>query len=167
MGVTAAAGEKRATLDVRVAKAAELVNGSDDHFIVWHDLEDERRAINAAIPDAVDVFGAQDLELREQRVIDFSDGKFRVLATKPQLSGSGCNFQRHCHRAVFVGVGFKFNDFIQAVHRIHRFLQTEQVHRHHPRGIGARDRGNPHDQVASTSTTDRAHVRRVTRVRTR
>ena len=127
MGVTAAAGEKRATLDVRVAKAAELVNGSDDHFIVWHDLEDERRAINAAIPDAVDVFGAQDLELREQRVIDFSDGKFRVLATKPQLSGSGCNFQRHCHRAVFVGVGFKFNDFIQAVHRIHRFLQTEQV----------------------------------------
>ena len=127
MGVTAAAREKRATLDVRVAKAAELVNGSDDHFIVWHDLEDERRAINAAIPDAVDVFGAQDLELREQRVIDFSDGKFRVLATKPQLSGSGCNFQRHCHRAVFVGVGFKFNDFIQAVHRIHRFLQTEQV----------------------------------------
>jgi hypothetical protein len=39
------------------------------------------------------------------------------------LAGAGCNFQRHCHKAVFVGIGFKFNDFIQAIHRIQRFLQ--------------------------------------------
>ena len=43
------------------------------------------------------------------------------------MSGSGCNFQKHCHRAIFLGIDYEFNDFIQAVHRIYRFLQTEQV----------------------------------------
>lgn len=43
------------------------------------------------------------------------------------MSGSGCNFQKHCHRAVFLGIDYKFNDFIQAIHRIYRFLQQEQV----------------------------------------
>lgn len=128
LGVTDAAREKRDTLDARVAKAAEIVNASpDDHFILWHDLEDERRAIKRALPDAVEVYGSLDLDVREQRVIDFSQGRIRLLATKPELSGSGCNFQRHCHRAVFVGVGFSFNDFIQAIHRIQRFQQPHRV----------------------------------------
>ena len=123
-----AAREKRDTMPARIAKACELVTEApDDHFILWHDLEDERRAIKAAIPDAVEVYGSQDLDEREQRIIDFSDGRFRILATKPSLSGSGCNFQRHCHRAVFVGVGFSFNDFIQSIHRIQRYQQTHTV----------------------------------------
>lgn len=128
MGVAQASREKRATLDARVAKMAEIVAESpSDHFILWHDLEDERRAIKRALPEAIEVFGTLDLEIREQRIIDFSDGKMRLLATKPELSGSGCNFQRHCHRAIFVGVGFKFNDFVQAVHRIQRFQQPHPV----------------------------------------
>lgn len=128
LGVKDAAREKRETIDVRVEKMAEIVNEfPEDHFILWHDLEDERRAIKRALPEAVEVFGSLDIDIREQRVIDFSDGHSRLLATKPELSGSGCNFQRHCHRAVFVGVGFKFNDFFQSLHRIHRFLQPERV----------------------------------------
>lgn len=128
LGVTGAAKEKRDSLDARVATATEIVVGSSgDHFILWHDLEDERRAIKRALPEVVEVFGSLDLDTREQRVIDFSDGHIRLLATKPELSGSGCNFQRHCHRAVFVGVGFQFNDFIQAVHRIQRFQQLHPV----------------------------------------
>lgn len=128
LGVVTAAREKRETLGSRVAKAAELVAAApDDHFVLWHDLEDERRAIKAAIPDAVEVFGSLDLEEREQRIIDFSEGRTRLLATKPILSGSGCNLQRHCHRAIFVGVDFRFNDFWQACHRLHRFQQPEPV----------------------------------------
>jgi hypothetical protein len=128
LGVKEASREKRDTLDARVAKAAEIVSASlADHFLLWHDLEDERRAIKRALPEAVEVYGTLDLDERERRVIAFSDGEVRLLATKPELSGSGCNFQRHCHRAIFVGVGFKFNDFIQAIHRIHRFLQQHRV----------------------------------------
>lgn len=128
LGVVGAAREKRETLAARVAKMAELVAESPaEHFILWHDLEDERRAIKRALPDAVEVFGTLDLDVREQRIIDFSEGRSRLLATKPEISGSGCNFQRHCHRAIFVGVGFDFNDFYQAVHRIHRFQQDYPV----------------------------------------
>ena len=128
LGVAQASAEKRDTLPARVAKAAELVaEAPADHFIVWHDREDERRAITHAIAGVTEVYGTLDLDEREQRIIDFSEGRRRLLATKPILSGSGCNFQRHCHRAIFVGVDFKFNDFIQAVHRVHRFQQDRPV----------------------------------------
>ena len=128
MSLQAAAQEKRESITARVQKAKEIVDSDPEaHFILWHDLEDERRAIKKAIQEAVEVYGSLDLELRERRVVDFSEGKSRILATKKEISGSGCNFQRHCHRAIFVGIDYEFNDFIQAIHRIYRFLQTERV----------------------------------------
>lgn len=128
LSLSSAARAKRQTMTERIAKAKELVDLSpEDHFVLWHDLEDERHEIKRQIPEAIEVYGSQDLDERERRIVDFSDGKHRILATKPILSGSGCNFQRHCHREIFVGVGFKFNDFIQSIHRVYRFLQTERV----------------------------------------
>jgi DNA modification methylase len=123
-----AAKEKRDSIEARVAKMASIVNeNSEEHFIIWHDLEDERHAIKRALPGTVDIYGSQDIELREQRVIDFSDGRIKLFATKKELSGSGCNFQRYCHRAIFLGIDYEFNDFIQAIHRVYRFLQTKKV----------------------------------------
>ena len=58
----------------------------------------------AALPDAVSVWGSQDLEERERRIVSFGDGGYRVLSTKPVIAGSGCNFQRHCHREIFAGI---------------------------------------------------------------
>lgn len=119
---------KRDSIISRVAKAAEIVKESpDDHFLLWHDLEEERHEIKRQIPEAVDIYGSMDIETREQRVIDFAEGKTKLFATKKILSGSGCNFQKHCHRAIFTGIDYKFNDFIQAVHRVYRFLQPENV----------------------------------------
>jgi DNA modification methylase len=127
-GVVSAAREKRDSLSARIAKMMEIrAEAPEEHRILWHDLEAERAAIEDAIPDVVSVYGAQDLDTREQAIIDFSDGRFRELAAKPVIAGSGCNFQRHCWWAVFVGIGFKFNDFIQAIHRIQRFLQRHTV----------------------------------------
>lgn len=128
IGVQDAAREKRDSLPARVAKLQEIrTEDLDAHRILWHDLEDERRAIEKAVPDAMSVYGTQDLEEREQTIIDFSDGKFRELAAKPVIAGAGCNFQRHCAWAVFLGIGFKFRDFIQAIHRIQRFGQSRRV----------------------------------------
>lgn len=124
-----AAAEKNRSIEARVNKAKEIINSASpgEHFILWHDLEAERHAIKKAIPEAVDIYGSMNYDERERRVIDFSDGKTRIFATKKSLSGAGCNFQRHCHRAIFVGIDYNFNDFIQAIHRIYRFLQPEQV----------------------------------------
>lgn len=131
LGVQQASGEKRDSLDARVAKMVEILQADPgSSYILWHDLEDERHAIQKAMPQAVSVYGSQDLDEREQAIVDFSDGKFQYLSAKPVIAGSGCNFQRHCHKAVFVGIGFKFNDFIQAIHRVQRFLQAHPVEIH-------------------------------------
>jgi DNA modification methylase len=126
------AREKRDSLADRIARAKTIIDagGPDRHWIIWHDLEDERRAIEQAFPDAVTVYGSQDLDEREQLIADFSDGKYRTLATKPIIAGSGCNFQRHCHSAIYLGIGYKFNDFLQSVHRLYRFLQAHEVEIH-------------------------------------
>lgn len=126
-----AAKEKRDSLDIRIDKMMEIINSDkENHYVIWHHLENERHAINKALPECVDVYGSQDYELREKRILDFANGKEKYLSTKPSIAGSGCNFQRHCHKAIFVGINYEFNDFIQAVHRIYRFLQTEQVEIH-------------------------------------
>lgn len=119
---------KRESIVQRVAKAKEIIEAHpDESFILWHDLEEERNEIKRQIPEAVAIWGSMDYDTREKKVIDFSDGKIKLFATKKILSGSGCNFQRYCHRAIFIGIDYKFNDFIQAVHRIYRFLQPEEV----------------------------------------
>lgn len=128
MSLTEASREKTASISRRVQKAKEIIDSEpDEHFILWHDREAERHEIKRIIPEAVDIYGSMDYDERERRVIDFSEGRTRIFATKKELSGSGCNFQRHCRRAIFVGIDYDFNDFIQAIHRIYRFLQKGQV----------------------------------------
>lgn len=127
-GLKDAAKIKRESIVQRVSKCKEIINKNpDDSFILWHDLEEERHEIKRQIEGVTDIYGSMDLDTREQRVIDFAEGKIKLFATKKILSGSGCNFQKHCHHAIFIGIDYKFNDFIQAVHRIYRFLQTEDV----------------------------------------
>lgn len=132
VGLKDSAETKRETIVKRIHRASEIIkaNEPEKHWLVWHDLEAERSAIEKAIPEARTVFGSQDLDLREDLIMGFSRGEYRILATKPIIAGSGCNFQRHCSDAIFLGVGYKFNDFIQAIHRIHRFQQPEQVNIH-------------------------------------
>lgn len=160
MGLQDASREKRDSMPARIAKTAEIVAAdTESHWLLWHDLEDERRALEQAVPDVVSVYGSQDLELREQHVADFGDGRISRLATKPSLSGSGCNFQRHCHKAVFTGIGYDFNDFIQAIHRIQRFQQPHPVEIHIVYSEAEREvlkvlqqKWHQHDQMIETMT---------------
>lgn len=128
IGLPEAAREKRESVDARVAKMMELrAKDPDAHRILWHDTELERRAISKAISSSVSVYGSQDLELREEHIRAFSDGEVQELSTKPVIAGSGCNLQRHCNWAIYLGIGYKFNDFIQSIHRLQRFGQTKPV----------------------------------------
>ena len=132
VGLKAGAEIKRESIDLRVQKACDIINAGDSekHWLVWHDLEAEREAIEEFIPQAKTVYGSQDLDEREDLILSFGRGEYRILATKPIIAGSGCNFQHACADAIFLGVGYKFNDFIQAIHRIHRFQQKRRVNIH-------------------------------------
>ncbi|HET8885582.1 MAG TPA: DNA methyltransferase [Salinimicrobium sp.] len=123
-----ASAEKRETIDMRVKKAFEIVQQEENQYsnwILWHHLEDERRAIEKQFKEGYanvrSVFGAQTNALKEQLLGDYSEGKYQILATKASIAGSGSNFQHVCHKQIWVGIDDKFNDFIQGVHRTYRF----------------------------------------------
>lgn len=123
------AKEKRLSLEHRVNKMNEIVkNNPTDNFVIWHHLESERHLIQSVLgKECKSVWGSQNIDEREDYLIGFSEGKYKYLSTKPEIAGSGCNFQYFCNRAIFVGIDYKFNDFIQAIHRIYRFMQDKQV----------------------------------------
>ncbi len=123
--------EKSETVDLRVNKALEIVNknGKHDNWILWHHLEKERTAIEKTFSsfNLKSIYGSQTNTEKEQRLNDFKHGQYQVLSTKPKIAGSGCNFQKTCCKMIFAGIDYKFNDFIQAVHRIYRFKQEKEV----------------------------------------
>jgi hypothetical protein len=128
MGVSEASREKRESIPGRLAKLQEIrAEDPDAHRLIWHDLEAERHALEEAIPGIATVYGSQDWPSREAAMLSFRDGQIKELAAKPVMLGGGVNFQRHCHWSVFLGIGHKFRDFIQAIHRLQRFGQTQRV----------------------------------------
>jgi len=143
-GVKEASAETRATVGERLSEVKKILEqdqelkheghkeheGKPKHWIIWHHQESERKAIEKELPEAVTVYGSQEIEEREQKIMDFAHGKYRVLATKPVIAGSGCNFQYYCHSNIFMGVDYKFKDFIQAIHRTYRFQQEQDVEVH-------------------------------------
>lgn len=122
--------EKSDSIDIRVNKAFEIVNQQPDKsWILWHHLEAERAAIEKKFKpfNIKSVHGSQKNHEKENLLIGFKNGEYQILASKPKIAGSGCNFQRACHNMIFVGIDYKFNDFIQAIHRCYRFRQTDEV----------------------------------------
>jgi hypothetical protein len=127
-GLSQAAAEKRDSLADRIAKMKAIIAESpNEHFLIWCDLEKERKAIHKALPECTSVYGTQKWEEREAAVMGFANGTIPYLSSKASMLGQGCNFQKHCHRAIFVGIGYKFALFAQAMHRIYRFLQEQPV----------------------------------------
>jgi hypothetical protein len=120
---------RRTSMADRVADCAAIVNADAEPWVVWCDLNAEGDALTAAIPGAVQIAGADSVEVKEQRLADFAAGKFRVLVSKPSICGFGLNWQ-HAARMAFVGVTDSFESYYQAVRRCWRFGQKRDVHVH-------------------------------------
>lgn len=132
IGVQDAAREKRSTLDERVAKImallrAALASEPNQQLVIWCDLNDEQHAIEGALnADGITVsslYGNQDVDHREGLLGDWKERRTTVFLSKPMMYGAGVNLQQS-HTMIFAGVGFKFYAFVQAIHRIQRFLQA-------------------------------------------
>lgn len=124
--------EKRDSMLSRLDKVKDITEGSDKSYIIWHHLEAERVLLEKAFKEEnyVSVYGGQINPLKERYLIEFSEGTFQYLLTKPKIAGSGCNFQAHCSDMIFMGINYSFRDFIQAIHRCYRYGQKNQVNVH-------------------------------------
>jgi hypothetical protein len=120
---------RRATIDDRVNKAAEIANDSDECFVIWCNLNDESAAIARQVRGAVELSGADSETKKEEKLEQFKAGNIRVLVTKPTLCGAGMNWQ-HCHNTIFVGLNDSFEQVYQAIRRFWRFGQKNEVYAH-------------------------------------
>ncbi len=131
-GLIEASREKRDSIPRRVAKMKDIISRYDDNeqVVIWCDLNSEQKAVEEALKELdisyCSLYGNQDIDKREALLNEWRDKKRRVFLSKPMMYGSGVNLQQ-CSKMIFLGIGFKFNDFIQGVHRIYRFLQKNKV----------------------------------------
>lgn len=129
LGLQQAAKERRDNMPAKIQRVVEIINrpeNRDDHFLIWHDLEDERKMLCKEIEGCKAVYGSQDDEEADQIILDFKEGSLKYLAAKPEMLGEGLNFQHHCHKAIMF-IDYRFNDKFQAIARIHRFMQKHPV----------------------------------------
>lgn len=120
---------RKSSFSDRVNQCAEMVNASNDIWLIWCDLNIESEALKKAISGAVEVKGSDTQEHKEKSMIDFANGKIKVLVSKPSICGFGMNFQV-CHNMAFVGLSDSFEQYFQAVRRCWRFGQKNEVHVH-------------------------------------
>ena len=117
---------RRNTTEDRAVVAAEMVNGSDEQWLVWCDRNDESAMLSKLITDAVEVKGADTNQHKIDAMTGFQRGEIRVLVTKPSIAGYGMNWQ-NCHNEVFVGLSDSYEQYYQAVRRCWRFGQEKPV----------------------------------------
>ena len=134
LGVVEASREKRRTLDTRIAKAAEIVAASpNDHFILWHDLEDERRALEKALPACETVFGSQKLDVREGIVSRLTMAPiFTLTLEERKTCPRSCKTWRSCY-----GNGMPYAQRLVHGPQFEAMLWAElaDLQRKHPRGF--------------------------------
>ncbi len=118
--------EMRMTAQRRVDEVANLVNSSDESWIVWCNTNLESDLLKKAILGSVEVKGSDTARFKENAAGDFTCGKTRVLISKSGIFGYGMNWQ-HCRNVAFVGLSYSFEDFYQALRRSYRFGQAREV----------------------------------------
>jgi hypothetical protein len=120
---------KRQTIEQRVDAVAEMVNKSDEPWIVWCHLNAESEMLKSKINGAIEIKGSDKIDHKVKSLVGFSEGTIQRLVTKPSIAGFGLNWQ-HCRNMAFVGLNDSFEEFYQAVRRCYRFGQTKEVFVH-------------------------------------
>lgn len=121
---------RRNSIEQRVAMVANIVaQEPNEQWLIWCDLNAESDALTNSINDAVQVKGSDKIEDKEDRLLGFASGKYRVLVTKPSIAGFGMNFQK-CARMAFTGLSDSFEQYYQATRRCWRFGQKRDVNVH-------------------------------------
>ena len=120
---------RRNSVSDRAEKLAEIVNKQRGTWIIWCNLNKESDEIESLIEGSAQIKGSDDLEVKKQRMIDFSKGKIKILITKPSIAGFGMNWQ-HCHKVAFLGLSDSYEQFYQAIRRCWRFGQKKDVDCH-------------------------------------
>lgn len=118
--------ELRLTKLDRLEQVAQIINNSDERFIVWVKQNEEADHLKRLIPEMVEVRGNESPEAKEKKLLGFANNEFRILLTKTKIAQFGLNYQ-NCHNQIFASLDFSFEGLYQAIRRSYRFGQTHAV----------------------------------------
>ena len=117
---------RKDSMELRCKAAADLVNSSDEQWLVWCDLNDESAMLKSLIDNAVEIRGSDKASHKTGSMLNFSDELIKCLVTKPSIAGFGMNWQQ-CNNMIFVGLSDSYEKYYQAVRRCYRFGQKNEV----------------------------------------
>lgn len=117
---------RKESLEDRCRSAANLVNSSDEQWLVWCNLNDESKLLHELISESIEVKGSDKPKHKTTSSIEFAEGDIKCLVSKPLIFGMGLNFQK-CHNMIFVGLSDSYEQYYQAVRRCWRFGQENEV----------------------------------------
>lgn len=118
--------ELRLTKIPRLENVIDIVNNSNEKFIIWINQNEEADFLKGKINDCVEVRGSEKTEIKEQKLLDFANNKYKVLITKKKIAQFGLNFQ-NCNNQIFASLDFSFEGLYQAIRRSYRFGQKKEV----------------------------------------
>lgn len=111
--------ERKSTIKERCEKVAELVSDTGKPALVWCQYNEEGDLLEQMIKDGVQVAGRHSDQQKEERLLGFANGDFRVLVTKPKIGAWGLNYQ-HCSHITFFP-SHSFEQYYQGIRRCWRF----------------------------------------------
>ena len=128
-GVGDRAAVRASTIDARLSLLRDVINGSEEQWIIWTGLQRESDLATESIPGAVEVKGSDSSEHKVTAFEQFQDGEIQVLVTKPRIGGFGMNFQ-NAHNMVFFGLNDSWEAWYQCIRREWRYGQDYEVNVH-------------------------------------
>jgi DNA modification methylase len=114
------------SFNARIEKTKELVNNSNEQWLIWTLKNDEAELLSKQIKNSVNVQGSDTPEYKAKHLNGFAKNEFQNLITKTSIASFGMNYQ-NCSNMVFTSYDFKFEAFYQAVRRSYRFGQKNKV----------------------------------------
>jgi hypothetical protein len=119
--------ELRLTKIERLSEVVDIVNSKpDESFIIWIKQNEEGEQLKKMIPEAIEVKGSDTNQWKEDKLLGFANGDFRILITKTKIASFGMNFQ-NCSNQIFASLDFSFEGLYQAIRRSYRFGQKNEV----------------------------------------
>lgn len=127
MSATSFYKEKKRTIESRTKRVKEIIdNNPNEQYLIWVDMNEEADKLKLLLPDAVEVRGSDKNTFKEEASQKFKSGEIKYLISKPKIFGYGMNFQ-NCHNVIFCGLTYSYENYYQALRRLYRFGQKEEV----------------------------------------
>ena len=117
---------RKDSVAVKAEKIKQIINASDDQWIVWCGIDAESDLMEKVLKDSVNLKGADANDSKIEKINKFKKGDIKVLVTKPKIAGFGMNFQKS-HNMLFFGLSDSYEAYYQCIRRQYRFGQKKPV----------------------------------------